>query len=138
MSQEDVDFVRSIYAGWERGDYSSSDWAHPQIEWNFGADGPSPTGGIGIDGMAENWVGLISAWEDLHHEVDEYVDLNDGRVLVLQHLRGRGKASGLEIGQIGMQDLPGAVVLTVSGGKVTRLVGYFHRERALADLGLSE
>ena len=117
MSQEDVDFVRSIYAGWERGDYTSSDWAHSQIEWNFAVDGPSPTGGIGIRGMTENWSGLISAFEDLHHDVDEYVDLDDGRVLVLQHLRGRGKASGLEIGQIGMQDLPGAVVLTVSGGR---------------------
>lgn len=133
-----MEIVRSIYEAWERGDYSSSDWADPAMEWSFAVDGPSPSGGIGVRGMARDWAALISAWENVHHEVDEYVDLGDGRVLVLQHLCGRGKASGMELRQIGMQDMPGAVVLTVSGGKVTRLVGYFHKERALADLGLKE
>jgi hypothetical protein len=36
-----VDLVRSILAAWGRGDYISSEWIHPEIEF-VSADGPEP------------------------------------------------------------------------------------------------
>jgi ketosteroid isomerase-like protein len=135
MSQENVEFIRSIYAAWERGDYSSTDWAHPEIEWEFAADGPAPRGGTGLAGMANDWGAYISAFEEFRHKADEYLELDRERVLVLQHLSGHGKTSGLDLDQVPAQ---GAVLFHICDGKVTRLVGYFHRERALADFGLSE
>jgi hypothetical protein len=54
-------------------------------------------------------------------------------VLVLVHHRGRGKTSGLEIGQI---DRGTTLLFQLRDGKVTKHVVYFDRDRAFADLGL--
>src|SRR5512132_905256 len=99
MSQENVELVRSMYAAWEGGDYSSAEWAHPEIEYVF-ADGPTPGKWTGLVGMAEGWRGFLDAWEEFRTEVDEYRELDGERVLVLVHFSARGKTSGLELGQI--------------------------------------
>jgi hypothetical protein len=67
--------------------------------------------------------------------VDEYRELDHDRVLVLVHFSGRGKSSGLEARQF-TTTKGGANLLNLRGGKVTRFVIYWDRERALADLGL--
>ena len=66
--------------------------------------------------------------------VDEYRELDDERVLVLYHFFGRGKASGLELGQVRTQ---AAHVFHVREGQVIKLVIYLDRDRAFADLGLT-
>jgi hypothetical protein len=67
-------------------------------------------------------------------QADEYLELDGERVLVLDHFRGRGKTSGLEVREMRTE---GAVLFHVRGDKVTRVVVYWDRERALADLGLA-
>jgi ketosteroid isomerase-like protein len=83
--------------------------------------------------MTEAWRDFVSAWDEYHQEVDEYRELDDGRILVLSRFGGRGKRSGLELAQLRTK---GAALFDVRGGKVTRIVRYWDRERALADLGL--
>jgi ketosteroid isomerase-like protein len=128
-----LDLVRSIYAAWERGDYSSAEWADPEIEFIW-ADGPEPGDWKGLAEMAQSMRSWLSAWEKVHVEADEYRELDHERVLVLARHGGRGKTSGLEIGQAGTKN---ATLFRIRGGKVTRLVLYWSRDRAFADLGLA-
>ena len=128
-----LDLVRAIFADWERGDFSAAAWAHPEIEVVL-ADGPSPGRSTGLDDMARFLRDQLSAWEDARARADEYLVLDDERVLVLCTYSARGKASGLEVGLMGTRP---ANLFHVCDGKVTRWVQYWDRDRALADLGLS-
>jgi hypothetical protein len=85
--------------------------------------------------MARAWAGVLSAYSGAHIEADEYRVLDGRRVLVRLHAHGRGRASGLELGG---DRQSGANVFHIEDGRVTRLIVYFDREHALADLGLEE
>jgi ketosteroid isomerase-like protein len=129
---ENLDLVRSIYADWERGDWSSASWAHPEIEFAI-ADGPEPGIRVGIAAMAVSWQQWLGAWEQFRLEVEEYRELDAERVLVLTRYSGRGRTSGADIADLWSDS---ATLLHVRDGKVSKLVGYNSRRRALADLGL--
>ena len=97
---ENLDLVRSIVAAWERGDFSSVEWADPEIEWVIAA-GPTEGRLTGLPKIAEAWRGFLSTWEDARVVVDDYREFDDERVLVFLHYGGRGKTSGLEPGKSG-------------------------------------
>jgi ketosteroid isomerase-like protein len=130
-----LDLARSIYGAWERGDFGSVEWADPEIEYVH-ADGPDAGSWKGLTGMAKSWRDVLRAWEGYRVTVDEYRELDGERVLVLVRVSARGKTSGLELSQTQIQT-KAANLLYISGGKVTRLVIYWDRARALADLGLA-
>jgi ketosteroid isomerase-like protein len=127
-----VDLAKSLYAAWERGDWSSAEWAHPEIEYVI-ADGPAPGSWRGLSDLGEAWRGILSAWEDFRIEATEYRELDEERVLVLHRFSGRGKTSGLEIERMSPE---GASLFHMRDGKVMKAVTYLERERAFADLGL--
>ena len=130
---ENLNLVRSIHKTWERGDFSSVEWAHPEIEYVY-PEGPSPRSSTGLAEMADGLRGWLSAWEEFRVEAEEYRELDAERVLVLNYFTGKGKTSGLDLGKLRAE---GASVLHIRDGKVTRLVLYAEREPALADLGLA-
>ena len=134
MSQENVDLVRSIYAAWEGGDFTLAEWADPEIEY-VGLDGPDPATLKGPAEMARHFRTWLSAWEEFRLEADEYRELDSERVLVLDRVSGRGKASGLDLGRMQAR---GAWLFHVRDGRVTRMVRYLDRGRALEAVGLSE
>jgi hypothetical protein len=92
MASANLDLLESLYAAWELGDFSSTEWADPEIEWII-ADGPTAGRWTGLARMADSFRGMLDAWEEYRLEVEEYRELDDERVLVLAKLAGRGKTS---------------------------------------------
>ena len=129
-----LDLVRSIFARWEHGDYSSVAWAHPQIEFVI-CDGPSPGTWSGVAGMTHGYREVMNAWEGYGGTAEAYRELDNERVLVMVHLTGRGKTSGVDLAQVQPN---GAGIFHVRADKVTKIVLYWDRDRALADLGLEK
>jgi ketosteroid isomerase-like protein len=127
-----LDLVRSIYADWERGDYSRTEWADPEMEFVY-ADGPEPASGRGPAAMRRAWHDFLSAWRDYRAVAEEYRELDDGSIVVLTAFHARGRVSEIEVRQV---LAGGASVMRIDDGKVTKVVLYYSRDRALADLGL--
>jgi ketosteroid isomerase-like protein len=130
-----LDLVRSIYADWERGELLSQrahpEWVHPEFEWIV-ADGPTAGSFKGVAAAEESGRAMFEAWAELRFVAEEYRELDDERLLVFDHRSGRGKGSGVQV------DAYSAFLFYVRDGKVTRIVTYWDRARALADLGLEE
>jgi len=134
MSSANVELVRSIYADWGRGDFSrTAAWADPEMEW-IGVDGLIPGRTVGLDAMAAGWREFLSDWDSFRAVGEQYRELDEDRVLVLHRFFGRGRASGLEVGQTGSE---GACIFHVRNGAVTKLLLYSVRDNALAATGLS-
>jgi ketosteroid isomerase-like protein len=133
MFSQNLDLVRSIYADWERGDYGATGWAHPDVEFVI-ADGPEPGSWTGLVETEEGFREVLSVWQNVRVEVDEYRELDGERILLFVRRTGRGKTSGLELGRMRTE---GALLFHIRDGKVTRLVFYWDRNRAFADLDFS-
>jgi len=132
MPSANLDLVRSLYAAWRHGDWSSAEWADPEIE--FGSNDPMLRLDRTAGGpeMGESWRSWLQVWKDFYTEAEEYRELDGERVLVLLRYGGRGNPGGLEVTPI-----EGASLFHIHDGRVTRLLLYLDRERARADAGLS-
>jgi ketosteroid isomerase-like protein len=84
--------------------------------------------------MAEGTRDIVSPWEGFHTQAEAFRERDDERILVLTQMGGRAKTSGVELAQVRSN---GAMLWHLRGGKVVRLVNYWDRERALADLGMA-
>jgi ketosteroid isomerase-like protein len=124
-----LNLVRSIYAAWERGDFSSAEWADPEIEFGF-ADEPEPGHWTGLQEMAARYGDWLNGWKDLRAEPEEFFVVDETRILVFVHNSGRGRTSDFKLEQRSVANF-----FEIHEGKVTRLVLSWDRDRALADVG---
>jgi ketosteroid isomerase-like protein len=133
MASSNLDLVRSIYTAWERGDFSSTDWADPEIEFVI-SDGPTAGAWVGVAPMIKSFRGFVGVWEDFRIDAGTFHELDAERVLVLVHFSGRGRTSGFDLGQLATK---AAQVFHLRDGAVTRLAVHYDQERVLAELGVA-
>jgi ketosteroid isomerase-like protein len=134
MSQENVEIVRRIYDALGRPDIVATLW-DPDVEFDVSRDiWAAVVGGghyRGTDGVRNWMLDLYGAWEQLNVDCEELIDAGEEVVSVLS-VRGRGKASGIEVGY------NPAGIWTIHRGKVVRVVWFATRAEALQAVGLSE
>lgn len=135
MSEENVEIVRRIYAGWERGDFRVG-WEEgvydPEVLLILGPDfGPDAGAFRGLDEIRRYTQGLLAAWEGFVITGEEFIDAGDS-VVVRTHQQGTGTGSGVPT------ELAYFHVWSFRGGSVIRVEAVRERAKALETAGLSE
>jgi ketosteroid isomerase-like protein len=128
MTEENVEIVRRVYAGWAVGDFSEGEVFDPEVEFEM-VDWPEAASARGLDEMRRTWQAALAAWDDFRAEPYEFIESGD-QVVVLTHAVGRGKGSGAEV------SADTATVWTFDGGKIVRLALYWDSAKALEAAGL--
>lgn len=133
MSEENIKLVREAFAAFVAGDQEkAAELVDPAVEFR-GTIGGVQEGQVahGVSEIDETFEAEdLEAWEERRLEPEAFLDAGD-EVVVLIHEYRRGRGSGIEL------ETKTAVVIAVSGGRVTRIQGYMDRDAALEAAGLS-
>ena len=139
MSQENVEIVRRVYDAAARRDAATVLALYdPDIELDAcqlgvaGIAGGNEAVYRGHDGLRRFFRGWHEAWTNVAYDFEELIDAGDEHVIAVVTRHARGRASGVEV------ERPFALVWTLRGGKVARVVWFLSRGEALEAVGLPE
>jgi ketosteroid isomerase-like protein len=125
----DVELLRSVFAGWERGDFSAGVKLYADGMYFTTAEPEGQYEGEGPAGVRRWMQQFLSTWDFYSVRIDEIEDLGGGSYHAAGEQYARGKESGTET------RMPAHVGVRMEEGKLTRLVFAFSREDAVTRLG---
>jgi ketosteroid isomerase-like protein len=125
----DLEVLRELYSHWERGDFTYWDVFADDYVWQA-VDAIESGEYTGIAEIRAAWRAWLQGWEGFSIEAEDVVVGADGRYVVMQLFRGKGKASGLE------SEDHNAAVATIRDGLIVRMEGYWDRDAALRAAGV--
>ena len=136
MSEENVEIVRQVYEAAARRDTAAVLALYdPEVEWDVSRSPLARLVGEGVyhghEGLRRFFRAYHDAWENVRYEPEELIDAGD-HVISVDHERGRGRASGVDV------ELTQYAVWTIREDKVVRGVWFPARDEALEAAGLSE
>jgi uncharacterized protein len=133
MSQQNVEVVRRAVSALAAGDWQAvfETW-DPQIEWHFEREAVISGVRRGRDGVRAALSSFMTEWENFAVEIEDLIAADDERVVMLVHLTGRGRGSGVPL------DFREANIFTIRGGRIVNVKEYFDRGQALEAAGLRD
>ena len=133
MSQENVEIVRRTASALAAGDWQGvfQTWDR-HIEWHFERGAVISGLHRGRDRVRAALSSFMTEWEDFAVEIEDLIPADDGRVVMLVHLTGRGRGSPVPL------DFREANIFTIRAGRIVSVEEYFDRERALEAVGLRQ
>jgi len=139
MSQENVEFVKNLWAAGESMDKQAllaalpdliAQTCDPEIEW---VEDPQRADGRvyrGHEGVRESWERWLENFDEWGFEIEHIRD-HGNRVLVVSEEHGRGSGSEAEV------SARNYMVLTFRAGKILRYEEFYDEAQALEAAGLT-
>jgi ketosteroid isomerase-like protein len=125
--------VRAIIDSINRGDLGQAlEAVHEDFEADW-SNSIAPYSGVyrGRERARKLFESYLEAWVEFRWNPEEIIEVDETRVVVVNHIRMRGRGSGVEV------DATGAQLWTITGGEVRSLKIYQSKADALEAVGLA-
>ena len=134
MSRQNVEIVRRAIDATNRRDIDGALEAAAddfKMDWS---NSIGPLKGVyrGREEVVNFWRSFIDAFESVRWDPEEIIDVDESRVIVVNHVRVRGRGSGVAVEGTGVQ------LWTISGGEARSMKLFQSKDEALEAVGLSE
>ena len=125
---DDVEILREAYDALNHGDIPGTvEILDADAEWHEHSDLPEADNYRGRETIRAFLENFLESWDVFRQEVEELIP-SDGRVLILLHMVGQGKGSGIRV------EARYAHVWTMRNGRGVRVDAYNDRESAMEAL----
>jgi ketosteroid isomerase-like protein len=114
MSEENTGLVRRVYESLNRGGVDAAlDLATDDCVWDW-SNSIGPAKGVyrGKEQVRKLSASFVEAFDEVRWDPEEIVEVDDSRVIVVNHIRMRGRGSGVEVEAVGAQ------LWTITEGRV--------------------
>jgi ketosteroid isomerase-like protein len=126
-----AEIVASAYEALNQGDMRTFlGLIDREVEWRARPDGTDPDTYEGAAGVGRFFETRLDVWDDYAQEPQRLIDAGDDSVVAMVTIRGKGRASGIEV-----EERSGHV-WRIRDGKVVSFHAFDEPEQALAAAGL--
>jgi ketosteroid isomerase-like protein len=132
VSEETAELVRSVYDALNRGGVDAAlELVAEDCVWDW-SNSIGPAKGIyrGKEQVREFSASFVEAFEEVRWDPEEIVEVDESRLIVVNHIRMRGRGSGVEV------DAVGAQLWTIADGEVQGVKLYQSKAEALEAVAL--